>query len=321
MKPEDQESEWIDVGTYPTLDEAHERALVALAMGESIRVEHGDQPGEFDLQVEPDAVEKISEEIRQYEVESEIVRIPKIVPSNWAKYPAGWGYYAIWALGLMLVFHFQQTDLSLVERGASSSIALMKDGEWWRPFTALFLHADLGHLLGNLASGALFGMLVSKSIGPLKAWAMILLSGAVGNLITSAVTFPEPFTSIGASTAVFGALAILSALEPAEVQRAIGAGDHAMIARANGVGPKLAQRICNELKDKAGSVATGALGIGGVNRSHPAGGIHADALAALASLGFKPAEASAAVGAADAELGPSATLDALVRLALRKAAK
>ena len=212
MKPEDQESEWIDVGTYPTLDEAHERALVALAMGESIRVEHGDQPGEFDLQVEPDAVEKISEEIRQYEVESEIVRIPKIVPSNWAKYPAGWGYYAIWALGLMLVFHFQQTDLSLVERGASSSIALMKDGEWWRPFTALFLHADLGHLLGNLASGALFGMLVSKSIGPLKAWAMILLSGAVGNLITSAVTFPEPFTSIGASTAVFGALGILSGI-------------------------------------------------------------------------------------------------------------
>lgn len=93
MKPEDQENEWIDVGTYPTLDEAHERALVALAMGESIRVEHGDQPGEFDLQVEPDAVVKISEEIRQYEKESEIVRIPKIIPSNWVRYPSGWAYY------------------------------------------------------------------------------------------------------------------------------------------------------------------------------------------------------------------------------------
>lgn len=117
------------------------------------------------------------------------------------------------------------------------------------------------------------------------------------------------------------ALAILSALEPAEVQRAIAGGDAAMIARANGVGPKLAQRICNELKDKAGSVATGALGIGAVNLSEPAGGTLADALAALASLGFKPAEASAAVGAADQELGPGATLDALVRLALRKAAR
>ncbi len=212
MKPEDQESEWIDVGTYPTLDEAHERALVALAMGESIRVEHGDQPGEFDLQVEPDAVVKISEEIRQYDAETEIVRIPKIVPSNWAKYPAGWGYYLIWALVLALVFHFQQTDLSLVERGASSSMGLMRDAEWWRPFTALFLHADLGHILGNLASGALFGMLVSKSIGPLKAWSMILLSGTLGNVITSALTYPESFTSIGASTAVFGALGILSGI-------------------------------------------------------------------------------------------------------------
>lgn len=48
------------------------------------------------------------------------------------------------------------------------------------------------------------------------------------------------------------ALAILSALEPAEVHRAIAMGDKAMIARANGVGPKLAMRIVNELKDKIG---------------------------------------------------------------------
>jgi holliday junction DNA helicase RuvA len=116
------------------------------------------------------------------------------------------------------------------------------------------------------------------------------------------------------------ALAILSALEPAEVQRAIATGDHAMIARANGVGPKLALRICNELKDKAG-IAGAGVGTTGIAASAPAGSIHADALSALTSLGFKPAEASAAVNAADAELGAGATLDALVRLALRKAAK
>ncbi len=212
MKPEDQESEWIDVGTYPTLDEAHERALVALSMGESIRVEHGDEPGEFDLQVEPDAAVKISEEIRQYEAEAEMVTISKIVPSNWVKYPSGWGYYIIWATVLIVVFYLQQNDLTLSDRGASSSIGLIENGEWWRPFTALFLHADVGHILGNLASGALFGMLVSKSIGPFKAWAMILISGTVGNLATSALTYPESFTSIGASTAVFGALGILSGI-------------------------------------------------------------------------------------------------------------
>lgn len=95
---------------------------------------------------------------------------------------------------------------------------------------------------------------------------------------------------------------------------------HAMIARANGVGPKLAQRICNELKDKVGLVATGPLGIGAVAPTVAGGGVVADALAALASLGFKPAEASAAVGAAEAELGPDASLMRWCA-SLRKAAR
>lgn len=114
------------------------------------------------------------------------------------------------------------------------------------------------------------------------------------------------------------ALAILSILSPAEVQTAVARADAAMIARANGVGPKLAQRIVNELKDKAGGIA---LGGGGGAAAAPAGGAANDAVSALLNLGFKPAEASAAVNAANDELGAGASLDALVRLALRKAAK
>jgi Holliday junction DNA helicase RuvA len=111
------------------------------------------------------------------------------------------------------------------------------------------------------------------------------------------------------------ALAILSILSPEEVQTAVAKGDVAMIGRASGVGPKLATRIANELKDKAGGIALG----GGV--SAPAGGAAADAVSALLNLGFKPAEASNAVSAASDELGTGATLDALVRLALRKASR
>jgi len=119
------------------------------------------------------------------------------------------------------------------------------------------------------------------------------------------------------------ALAILSALDPAELHRAIAGQDKAMVARANGVGPKLAERIVRELKDKVGMVATSPLAIGGGGGAPmPAGGgVQADALSALASLGFKPGEASSAVSAALDELGDGATLDALVRLSLRKAAK
>jgi Holliday junction DNA helicase RuvA len=111
------------------------------------------------------------------------------------------------------------------------------------------------------------------------------------------------------------ALAILSVLSPDELARAVAHGDKAMIGRANGVGPKLAARIANELQGKLGVV-----GLAGAAPA-PRAGTAADALSALANLGFKPAEASAAVNAAQDELGADAGLDALVRLALRKAAK
>ncbi|MEO5973393.1 MAG: Holliday junction branch migration protein RuvA, partial [Sphingomicrobium sp.] len=113
------------------------------------------------------------------------------------------------------------------------------------------------------------------------------------------------------------ALAILSVLGPDDLARAVSSGDKAMIGRANGVGPKLAQRIAMELQGKLG--APGLAGTAG--SPLPSAGPAQDALSALANLGFKPAEASAAVAAATADLGPEATLDALVRLALRKAAK
>jgi holliday junction DNA helicase RuvA len=119
------------------------------------------------------------------------------------------------------------------------------------------------------------------------------------------------------------ALAILSALDPAELHRAIAAQDKAMVARANGVGPKLAERIVRELKDKAGAIPGGTLPIGatGGGAGLAPAGHAADAMAALTGLGYRPGEASVAVGAALEDLGEGAGLDALVRLALRKAAK
>jgi len=113
------------------------------------------------------------------------------------------------------------------------------------------------------------------------------------------------------------ALAILSAFEPVDLSRAIAAQDKAMVARANGVGPKLAERIVRELKDKVGGIA---IALGSATVAAPVGA-GADAVSALLNLGFRPAEAANAVAAAEEELGAGATLDALVRLALRKASR
>ncbi len=115
------------------------------------------------------------------------------------------------------------------------------------------------------------------------------------------------------------ALAILSALSTGELRDACAGGDAAMVARAQGVGPKLAGRIVNELKDKAGALPGGGMaGVAGV--SVPKGGASADAVSALENLGFKPAIAEQAVARAQAELGEDAAESELIRVALKRAA-
>ena len=112
------------------------------------------------------------------------------------------------------------------------------------------------------------------------------------------------------------ALAVLSALTVEELQRACAGGDAAMVARAQGVGPKLAARIVNELKDKAGALPS----VGGVTlAAAPAGSASADAVSALQNLGFKPNVATEAVARALDELGEGAGLNDLVRVALKRA--
>ncbi|RVU04265.1 Holliday junction branch migration protein RuvA [Novosphingobium umbonatum] len=116
------------------------------------------------------------------------------------------------------------------------------------------------------------------------------------------------------------ALAILSALTAEELQRACAGGDSAMVARANGVGPKLAARIVNELKDKAGAMSFGGLPASvSVSGALPEGNLAADIVSALQNLGFKPNVAAAAAEKALDELGEAAGLNALIRVALKKA--
>lgn len=112
------------------------------------------------------------------------------------------------------------------------------------------------------------------------------------------------------------ALAILSALSTEDLQRACAQGDSAMVARANGVGPKLASRIVNELKDKAGGLPAAP---GAALAAVPAGSASADAVSALQNLGFKPNVAADAVARAVEELGDDAGINDLIRVALKRA--
>jgi Holliday junction DNA helicase RuvA len=193
--------------------------------------------------------------------------------------------------------------------------------------TGILVESAADHAVIDVA-GVGYSVLASTrtldALGPLGGEVMLLTELQVreDSMTLFAFGTPGERESFRALTSVQGvggrvALSILSVLDPAELARAVAQGDKAMIARASGVGPKLAMRIANELQGKLGSPALAAT----AGAPTPRGGAAQDALSALANLGFKPVEASAAVAAANEELGEGATLDALVRMALRKAAK
>lgn len=109
-------------------------------------------------------------------------------------------------------------------------------------------------------------------------------------------------------------LAILSALSLTEVLQAIGAQDGKMIARANGVGPKLGERIVRELKDKVKGVS--ALQ-GVVQHNAPvAGSVAADVLSALENLGYKAVQIQPALKKVTESTGETGTFDALFKATL-----
>jgi membrane associated rhomboid family serine protease len=91
--------------------------------------------------------------------------------------------------------------------GRSDAVAV-RGGEWWRAFTALTLHEDFYHLAGNVVFGAVFIGLASQVLGTGLAFAATLAAGVLGNL-ANAWLHGGAHASIGASTAVFGALGVL----------------------------------------------------------------------------------------------------------------
>jgi Holliday junction DNA helicase RuvA len=120
------------------------------------------------------------------------------------------------------------------------------------------------------------------------------------------------------------ALAILSILPPAELTSAIALQDKAAVARAPGVGPKLAARIVAELKDKAGAfgdVESGAIALAGADDAAASPSAAREAISALVNLGYGRPQAATAIAASLKALGDSAETAALIRRGLKELAQ
>ncbi|HEX6994784.1 MAG TPA: rhomboid family intramembrane serine protease [Gammaproteobacteria bacterium] len=186
-----------------------ELSLVLTARG----IEHrriADGSGFFLLVVPAADARRAGDEIRAYRAEH--AAAPPPMPPPLREHAGAWTGVAAYASVLMLfAILTEQAVLGVDWRRAGMLIAGDVIGsEWWRAITALTLHSDTVHLASNLAFGGFFGFFLGRYFGPGVAWLAILLAGFIGNALNAAIQ-PADHRSIGASTAVFGALGLLTA--------------------------------------------------------------------------------------------------------------
>lgn len=122
-------------------------------------------------------------------------------------------YTGIWVSVILIACHVaiatgSKSD-SFINTYGSSAFHILH-GELYRSVTSLMLHANTSHLMGNIVGIAIFGTAVCTIMGWGVGWLMILATGIVGNLI-NALLYTSGHISVGASTAIFGAIGILSA--------------------------------------------------------------------------------------------------------------
>ena len=148
----------------------------------------------------------------------------------------------------------------------------------------------------------------------------IKLFGFAGDVEREWFRLLQTVQGVGAKVA----LAVLGTLKPADLADAVATRDKAMIARSPGVGPKVAERIVNELKDKAPAYAAvdpAVVRLAGDIEDKRAPRPVADAVSALVNLGYGPPQAAAAIAAAARAAGEGADTESLIRLGLRELAR
>jgi len=196
----------VQVAAFDSLKAANEAGLAILAMGRAYWTFRHE--GIIVLCV-PEAEREAVR--RELEAVDRLSRGRRGESAIFAEYTPGWTGFVLYALLLIGFFAAQgRTDLSVI--GRMDAQALLEGGEWWRAVTPLMLHADIVHLVSNLVAGIGFGLFATRFFGSATGWLLVLLSGAFGNLLNAWVHYPEPHLSIGASTAVFGAVGLLTGI-------------------------------------------------------------------------------------------------------------
>lgn len=187
--------------------------LVLAARGIPFRVDHEKRP--TTIEIPRQHLEIARHEISLYRAENDGITTPETIALQMAD-------NALPTLSVLLllgIFHnltyfhisgFGHGSIDWLQLGNADSGKILA-GEWWRIVTALTLHADGLHLLGNLLIGGYFVVRLCQIAGSGLGWSLVLASGALGNLL-NALMHGSGHNAVGASTAIFGAIGIAGAL-------------------------------------------------------------------------------------------------------------
>lgn len=201
------------IGPVPNMDKLGEWSLVL----RSQEIRHGvtSRPEGYYVTVEGRDAERSVEALRAYEEENKDFR-PRARPRE--RLPFAQSMAAPLIAAAMMLF-FAVTGPVAMRSGwftaGTADAYRILHGEAWRAITALTLHADMAHVLGNALAGTVFLSFLFRRLGAGRGTFLVLLAGALANLGNAALhaAMHQPHRSIGASTAVFAAVGVLAATQ------------------------------------------------------------------------------------------------------------
>ncbi len=164
-------------------------------------------PTTYVLEVPDDLCDMAVAEIDAYEHENRNWPLQRVMPQS--KGETEKNIWIILAITAVMGFMICPENRDLQEAGAAWTAKIVH-GQWWRVVTALTLHTDPAHLLGNMVIGGFMMVHACNYLGSGMAWFLTVMAGVAGNLMNAYIQ-PLSHVSVGSSTAIFGLTGVVTA--------------------------------------------------------------------------------------------------------------
>lgn len=196
----------VEVGSYPSALEGEEHGLVALAAGFDYWLVPAAESGGYRLLVPARGASLVRRHLEAYARERLRWPPPPIV-DPWTKRDVDVVTPLLWS-ALVLALH--RYHAAWIDRAALDGAAIFTRGEWWRVATSLLFHADAAHVISNALGGLLVFTAVLLTFGRLRGWLLLIVASFTANFVVAAANFATTYRSVGASTAIFAGVGLLT---------------------------------------------------------------------------------------------------------------